>query len=212
MKKYVYIIWVCFLFSFSLIQGQECGSVPNQQQLAALQDSTSLFNRRLQVVEDILLKDLPKIQAIEPLGEQFIVKRAPRFSTSSGAPVIQIPIVAHILRRSNGRDGLSVSDLYASVERTNKLYYHLPASVWPKSTNKKNITIGQLLSHRSGIHHYGNGGDNNMMVGQIERAVKECLLVNLYIYFVDRSWNASQSVSVFSNTNLDWLYPGRRFL
>ena len=51
------------------------------------------------------------------------------------------------------------------LELTDKVKDHV--SYWPTSGNKDDITIAHLLSHRSGINHYGRDGDDDVVCATI---------------------------------------------
>jgi CubicO group peptidase (beta-lactamase class C family) len=72
---------------------------------------------------------------------------------------------------------------------TDKVTKYVP--YWPTSSNKDDITIAQLLSHRAGIVHYGNDENGNSICNY-----------NAGAYTANNNFNAEQSVNVFKNCNL----------
>ncbi|MBL7818478.1 MAG: beta-lactamase family protein [Saprospiraceae bacterium] len=72
-------------------------------------------------------------------------------------------------------------------------------SYWSTDGNKKDITLSQLLSHRSGIVHYGKDEDE----------IKICNY-NQSAYNAHNDFNAEQSVKVFKNCDLAFT-PGSKY-
>ena len=64
-------------------------------------------------------------------------------------------------------------------------------SYWPTTTGKKDITLAQLLSHRSGILHYGRNQDEDLVCA-----------FNSGAYTANNNFNAQQCVNVFKNCPL----------
>ncbi len=84
-----------------------------------------------------------------------------------------------------------------------KVSKYLPATTWPQNGDKKNITILNLLQHRSGINHYGNGKDDDDD-GKYDRFLKG--------YSANTTtWDAKKSVAMFKDAPLDFK-PGSDFL
>ncbi len=81
---------------------------------------------------------------------------------------------------------------------TDKVTKHV--SYWPVNGNKNAITIAQLLSHRSGIVHYGID----------ENGVKICTY-NQSAYTADNNFNAQQCVNVFKDCSLAFT-PGTKYM
>lgn len=73
-------------------------------------------------------------------------------------------------------------------------------SYWSTSFNKDDITIAQLMNHRSGILHYGFDQNNNKICNYNQAAYKS-----------SNNYNAEQSVAVFKNCNLAFV-PGNNYL
>ncbi|MTE26072.1 M43 family zinc metalloprotease [Winogradskyella ouciana] len=99
-----------------------CGAVPTEAQIQILADSSSLFNKRLKFLENFTVEDLRGLPTVQYIDGQFILPQQVRFSTSPTENYTIIPIAAHILRLSNRQGGLSLEDLYASVNRANELF------------------------------------------------------------------------------------------
>ncbi|MCB0640428.1 MAG: serine hydrolase, partial [Phaeodactylibacter sp.] len=72
---------------------------------------------------------------------------------------------------------------------TDEVYQYVDG--WSGTGNKGNITIEHLLTHRSGIVHYGRDEDGNTICNP-----------NYAAYTSNNAWNATQSVNVFKNCDL----------
>ncbi|RYH72582.1 hypothetical protein EVU94_12845 [Flavobacteriaceae bacterium 144Ye] len=97
-----------------------CGAHPTEAQIQLLKNPSSLFNERLKFLNDFSIQQLRGVPSIDYLTNSSIT----HFSTSPSSTdrYTIIPIVAHILRKSDHTSGLSLNDLYASVNRANTLF------------------------------------------------------------------------------------------
>lgn len=99
-----------------------CRAYPTENQLQVLADPNSMFNKRLEFLENYSIEDLRGVPAVQYINGQFMLPQQVRFSTSPTENYTVIPIVAHILRQSNGTGGLSLQSLYNCLDRANELF------------------------------------------------------------------------------------------
>ncbi len=71
---------------------------------------------------------------------------------------------------------------------------------WPTTGSKKDITLDQLLSHRSGIVHYGND-ENGIKICNYKQGA----------YNSNKNFNAEQCVNVFKDCDLAFT-PGNQYM
>lgn len=78
-------------------------------------------------------------------------------------------------------------------------------SYWPSTGDKDKITVDHLLSHRSGINHYGQYKYDDDGDGSTDRTVTLCS-PNINDYSPSNNWNAEEAVDFFKDCDLG-AYP-----
>jgi len=128
MKKSILMLFVAALFTVQLAAQEECGYVPDPAYIKVWKDKNSIQNKRLDFLKKYSLKNVEQIQEIRLDNGKFtpIMQKNIRGDDAEGdlfdGNRRTVPLVAHIVRRSNGTGGLSTADLNASITRANNFY------------------------------------------------------------------------------------------
>jgi len=162
MKTNLLLTLVLFLF-FGIAKSQEtvsCVAQPSQQHVTAWKNPNSVFNKRLQFVKNYTIENLKNVEKIKFQNNNFqLIQKSSNKSAQRGelfGVVRNIPIVAHILRRSNGTGGISEADIQASIDRANVTYeslnmrFFIDQVKYIDSSTKYNTTYG-LDEERAGL-------------------------------------------------------------
>lgn len=117
--KNLFLLSLTLLFSLDIIaqnDNEDCGFTPSLQQLNWYTSPRSPENKIFRALQELTPAEKQRMTSI------YWENRQARFLFASTAIKQQIPIVAHVIRRSNKTGGLSVSDIKQSVDRLNQLF------------------------------------------------------------------------------------------
>lgn len=107
---------------------EECGFVVSPKELQLLKNPDSNINKRLEFVKKYSIEELFQADKIEKNNGEYSFKSVNPKGLQEKSILIRqriIPVVAHIVRKSNSSKGLSEEDLLNSIERVNKFYSKL---------------------------------------------------------------------------------------
>jgi hypothetical protein len=131
MKKTIFLsVLSCLLLSLAVNAQpieEPCGYVPDPQYLSIWKNPNSLQRKRVDFLKKYPLKEVFQLQSIEYKQGKFqipasskILKELPEEDLFASVKVI--PIVAHIVRRTNGSGGLTEAQLGNAITAVNGFY------------------------------------------------------------------------------------------
>lgn len=176
------------------IQMNECSAKLTTAYARVLTNPSSKFNLRLKELKKLPIDQVLKAQSFKKINGKFklnIQKSAngpgggdgPDGGDAFSGNTRVVPIVAHIVRRSNSSGGLSRADLNASVARANNMYRSVNLQF--QVCQVKYINNNALYSHRYMYDDDKNNTSNGAYrkLGMSSRSVAR----KLNIYFVQSS-------------------------
>lgn len=107
---------------------EPCGYEPDDEYISLWKDPSSIPYKRLQFLKNHPLKEVLKIQRLIYERESFQLPISANLEISNNNEEDSfstnkiVPIVAHIIRRANGTDGLSVTELNDAISTANGFY------------------------------------------------------------------------------------------
>ncbi len=108
--------------------GGECGYSPDEKYLRMCNNPNSLQNKRIQFLKKYPLKEIFNIKKLEFIDDAFKILKRPSIQYEALeeeellTSMRNIPITAHIVRRTNSTGGFSESDLNDAISDVNKFY------------------------------------------------------------------------------------------
>ncbi len=197
MKKLLFLSFSIFmLFAWNTDAQNEsdpCGYVPDQQYFMLWKNPKSIQNKRLEFLKNFSFWEVYQIPSLEYKNEKF---QLPKSITFQGEDVAEenrlvitrvIPIIAHIIRRTDGTGGLSNANLNAAIETANGFYnnFHFKLIVCEtRFINSDAIFNNAFLSEDD------NTGNSNASFNVLD-VTRRNVARYLNIYFVpssDASW------------------------
>jgi len=105
---------------------QTCGYSPDEEYLSIWKNPNSIPYRRLQFLKEFPTTEIYNFERLEFVNNSFEIKQQP-FIENGVEPILlnsirNIPITAHIVRRSNGTGGLSENELENAILSANDFY------------------------------------------------------------------------------------------
>ncbi len=130
MKKSILMLLAAILFTAQTWAQDECGYVPDEAYIATWKNKNSIQNKRLKFLKEYSIKDVQKMKEIKYIDGRFkpvMLKSSDIEGEGVEGDLFNgvrrtIPVVAHIVRRSNNTGGLSRANLDASIARANNFY------------------------------------------------------------------------------------------
>ncbi len=190
MKKSFLMLLIAALFTAQLWAQEECGYVPDEAYIATWKNQNSIPNKRLKFLKEYSLENVRQMKEIKYINGQF--KPVMRGSGTQGDGVEgdlfngtqrTVPVVAHIVRRSNGTGGLSTADLNASIARANNFY--ASANMRFVLCETKYIDDNNIYSH-SFSHLSESNSNSNASFNKLNMTTRN-VSRKLNIYFVPNS-------------------------
>ena len=145
MRKTLLALFICI--SMTSVHGQQtekkpCAYIADPEYIKTLKDKSSVFSRRLEFVKKTPKSERAKWGSLRlekgrfisiPRGvdewfpksiveKQDITEITNALDKIMGS-LLYVPVVAHIVRRSNGTGGLNTADLNASIDRANRHFF-----------------------------------------------------------------------------------------
>ena len=193
-------ILLCTWATHAQVAETPCGYVPDEAYLTQWQDEHSIPYKRLEFLKQFSLQEIQQIQTLEYKDGVFEVQSHKMSKNERGLdrnpPVVKriIPIVAHIVRRSNGTGGLSTTDLNSSIARANAFYnfFQFKLTVCEIRYIDSDAIFNNTFSSNSDNNETANASFNVLNVTTRNVARK------LNIYFVP---NSNTSWAWSPNTN-----------
>ena len=131
-KQFLFLLTLLVVSTSTPLLSQNdfpCGYKPDAQYLKLCKDPNSLLNKRINFIQQFSLQKLYNIQQLENNSGQYRVARQPLEAEGTNTEEKTllkterlIPIVAHIVRKSNGTEGLTERQLNDAVRRANGFY------------------------------------------------------------------------------------------
>lgn len=186
MKKIILIGNMLFICLVTLVSAQSdddsCGFIADEEYLSEWSDPNSFKNERLKFLEEKTIQEIYMCEAI--LFENGVFDATfPIQAEDSDEQKKEIPIVAHVVRQTSGKGGISDDDIKASIKRVNNFFTVLKAEF--KLCEIKYIDDDAIYKHQfSGTaDNDGLSGASYKMLDVENRNVSN----KLNIYFVPKS-------------------------
>ena len=117
------------VYSFAQTPADGCGFVPDDEFITILKNPNSRINQRLNYLKQFPLRDIYNLRKLELINGKFNPNRVNEIQGEISEDILQtlrsIPVVAHVVRRSNSSGGITTQEINTAINTANDLYKDL---------------------------------------------------------------------------------------